>query len=180
MRKVSKQVNYHKVDDIVDFFNKNKRERLWNLKQDEWKEAFKFQLLLLETYLVHGASDKMMKSFMYRLALGYFGIQSQSGISSGIISSATIGIPSKETTGDHIFGAVEIGKTVRDEFEKNDRNINYMVDEWLYENLYLWMTIKVSRKEHNAKNIIKNGHTIEEKRRMMHYKSVSKLVAKYP
>jgi hypothetical protein len=178
MKNNKKKVSYRKVDDIVNYFNSYKRDKIWKLKKVELQEAFKFQLLLLETYLLHGASEKLMQSFMYRLALGYYGIQSQSGISSGIVSLATIGLPAKETTGDHVFGAVEIGKTIRDAYEVNNRNIDFMVNEWLYDNLYLWLTIKVSRVEHNSKNIIKNRNSIQEKRKMLHYKSVSELVAK--
>ena len=61
-----------------------------------------------------------------------------------------------------------------------NRNIDFMVNEWLYDNLYLWLTIRVSRVEHNSKNIIKNRNSIHEKRKMLHYKSVSELVAKQP
>ena len=54
-----------------------------------------------------------------------------------------------------------------------------MVDTWLYENVWLWMTIKVTKDEHKSSNIIKNGHSIEEKMEMKHYKSVSELMAKF-
>ena len=179
MKQTKSKSNYSNVGDLVDYFNNYKRVKVWELKKNDWKEAFKFQLLILETYLVHGASEKMMKSFMCRLALGYYGIQCQGGITSGIISSDAIDLPSSQTTADHIFGAVEIGKTVKDAFEASGRNINYMVEEWLYDNLYLWMTIRVTKEEHKSSNIIKNGHTIEQKRKMMHYKKVSTLIAKH-
>jgi len=58
--------------------------------------------------------------------------------------------------------------------------MEYMLNEWLFENLYLWMTVKVSKEEHKFSNIIKNKNSIEEKRKMMHYKSVSELMAKFP
>ena len=179
MKNTKTTIEYKKINNSVEYFKKFKRDNLWNLKKEEWQKAFRFQLLILNTYLEHGASEKMMKSFMYRLALGYWGIQCQGGITSGIVSAATIGKPTSQTTGDHIFGAVEIGKTVKEAFEHHQRDINYMVDTWLYENVWLWMTIKVTKDEHKSSNIIKNGHSIEEKMEMKHYKSVSELMAKF-
>ena len=108
MKNTKTTIEYKKINNSVEYFKKYKRDNLWNLKKEEWQKAFRFQLLILNTYLEHGASEKMMKSFMYRLALGYWGIQCQGGITSGIVSAATIGKPTSQTTGDHIFGAVEI------------------------------------------------------------------------
>ncbi len=179
MGKVKTQPQYQKVADVVDHFNGFKRDKLWQNKKEQWQASFRLQLLILKTYIDHEASDSMMQSFMYRLALGYFGLQCQSGIPSGIFSAATVGLPSHQTTGDHIFGAVEIGRTVKDAFEKSEYNMEYMLNEWLFENLYLWMTVKVSKEEHKSSNIIKNKNSIEEKRKMMHYKSVSELMAKF-
>lgn len=178
MNQRKQPIEYVKVEDSVDYFNSYKRDTLWSSKSEDWKEAFKFQLLILNTYLEHGAPEKLMNQFMCRLAFGYWGIQCQGGITSGIVSAATIGLPSSQTTGDHIFGAVEIGKTVKEEFESCGRNIDYMVNVWLYENIWLWMTIKVTKEEHSPSNIIKNGHSIEQKRKMLHYKSVSELMAR--
>ncbi len=62
---------------------------------------------------------------MYRLALGYWGIQTQNGITSGICTENSINLPLNLTTGDHIFGAVEIGKCVHEAFVNNNRNIDY-------------------------------------------------------
>jgi hypothetical protein len=53
-----------------------------------------------------------------------------------------------------------------------------MVNTWLYENIWLWITIKVTKQEHKSENIIKNGYSIEEKKILKHYVQVSKLMAK--
>ena len=169
---------YQTIDNVVDYFIANKREAIWNKNQHKWKEAFRFQLLLLDTYINHNASQNLMNSFMYRLALGYWGIQTQNGIPSGVCTENSINLASSMTTGDHIFGAVEIGKCVHEAFISHNRNIDYMVNTWLYENIWLWITIKVTKQEHKSENIIKNGHSIEEKKILKHYVQVSKLMAK--
>ena len=121
---------YQAIDNVVDYFIANKREAIWNKNQLKWKEAFRFQLLLLDTYINHNASQNLMNSFMYRLALGYWGIQTQNGIPSGVCTENSINLASSMTTGDHIFGAVEIGKCVHEAFISHNRNIDYMVNTW--------------------------------------------------
>ena len=52
-----------------------------------------------------------------------------------------------------------------------------MVKEWLFENLYLWGTVKVTKEEHKSKNILRNSnHTIEQKSNFEHYVNVSKMI----
>jgi len=110
---------------------------------------------------------------MYRLGLGYYGIGRQSGIKSGIITEEA---KKKPNTDDHVFGVVEIGNFIHQEFTKNNLNLEYMVEEWLYNHLWLWMTIKVSKEEHKKDNIIRNEHSLEEKKLLKHYKKVSNLI----
>ena len=51
-----------------------------------------------------------------------------------------------------------------------------MVDTWLYENLWLWITIKVARTEHHVDNINRNQHTLDEKKEFKHYVNVSEFI----
>jgi len=67
-------------------------------------------------------------------------------------------------------------KVIHQEFEKNNFDIDYMVNEWLYNNLWLWQTIKVTTEEHKKDNIIRNEHSIEDKLLLKHYKKVSNLL----
>ena len=53
-----------------------------------------------------------------------------------------------------------------------------MVNEWLYDNLWLWMTIKVSKEEHKKENIERNSHTLNEKKELKHYKNISSVIFK--
>ena len=42
-------------------------------------------------------------------------------------------------------------------------DIKFMVDKWLYKNLYLWSTIRVTKEEHQVSNIARNSNTLKEK-----------------
>jgi hypothetical protein len=169
---------YKTIKNALEYFISNKKESLWEKNKEHWKKSFKSQLQLLKLYLDNNVEEKMMRSFMYRLAIGYWGIGVQNGIRSGVVSAATIGLDPSLTTDDHVFGVVEIGKTVHDAFVASRYDIDFMVNEWLYNNIWLWISIRVTRQEHNPSNIIKHGHTIEEKKCLLHYHNVSQLMAK--
>lgn len=157
----------------IDYFNKNKRDLYWSANSDEYKKWFKRQLKHLIVEIEEGSTEKELNSFTYRLGLGYWGIGKQSGLFSGIKTEEST---TQSYTYDHVFGTVEIGKHIHQEFEKNNFDIDFMVDEWLYNNLWLWMTIKVSKKEHNKENIGRNSHTLEQKKLLEHYINVSNLI----
>jgi hypothetical protein len=161
--------------DIVEVFNKNKRDHHWSKNEAKFKRWFSRQLKHLLLDIQEKATLEEMNNFMYRNCLGYLGIGRQSGLISGI---RTIESKKKNVKqlNDHVFGVVEIGKRIHKAFEEANFDIDYMVNEWLYENLYLWMTIKVAKMEHKRENINQNVHTIEEKRQLKHYINVSDLI----
>ncbi len=159
----------------VEYFNKNKREKYWSKNSSDYKCWFEKMLNHLLIEIKFNSSEKEMNSFIYRLGLGYWGIGVQYGLSSGIKTQDSV---TKPNTKDHVFGTVEIGKFIHSEFEKNSFDIDYMVNEWLYENLWLWMTIKVSKEEHKKENIERNSHTLNEKKELRHYKNISDLIFK--
>ena len=73
--------------------------------------------------------------------------------------------------------ATEIGKYIHDKFKKENYNIDWMVKNWLFENLFLWGTVKVTKEEHKSKNILRNSdHPIEQKSNFEHYIHVSQLI----
>ena len=161
--------------DIIACFNENKRDSYWTANGEKCKSLFRRTLkhLLLEIEL----TDNNVSNNYYRLAIGYdLGIGvGTAGITSGIKSKEARQLPSKQTTADHLIGTVQIGKYVHSEFEKNEFDIEYMTETWLYENLWLWMSIRVSNKEHHKDNILRNANTIEEKLALKHYVNVSEL-----
>lgn len=165
--------------DIIACFNENKRDSYWTKKtkgvsnEEKCKSLFRRTLkhLLLEIEL----TDNNVHNNYYRW-IGYDGIGSGvSGITSGIKTAEARQLTSKQTTADHLIGTVQIGKYVQSELERNGFDIEYMTETWLYENLWLWMSIRVSNKEHHKDNILRNVNTIEEKLALKHYVNVSEL-----
>lgn len=161
--------------DIIKYFNENKRDKYWSAYGENFKRWFSRQLKHLLLDIQEGATILEMNNFMYRNCLGYLGIGRQNGLVSGLrsVESKTKNI---KRTDDHVFGVVEIGMQIHKSFEESNFNIDYMVNEWLYENLYLWMTIKVTKSEHKKDSIIQNIHTLEEKKQLKHYVNVSEII----
>lgn len=170
--------------DVVKYFTNHIQPVLWEKNKIEFKAVFKLQLKVLKLYIEEGQLTnekevwlKMMRSFVYRLSIGYFGVGKQAGLYSGVFTIATTKKGAKSTN-DHLFGAVAIGERIHEEFIKNNFDIGYMVEEWLPLNLYLWLTIKITNEEHQKECVIRDGNTIEEKMNLIHYQNVSQLMAK--
>jgi len=158
---------------LIEYFNNNNRNKYWEKNSLYYKKWFRRQLKHLLLEIEDGVSEGEMNFFMYRLGLGYWGIGKQSGIPSGIKTKDSL---TNSNTDDHLFGTVEIGKYIHKEFESCGFDIDHMVNVWLHENLWLWMTIKVSKEEHKKENIERNIHDIEKKVNLEHYKNVSELI----
>ena len=85
-------------------------------------------------------------------------------------------------TNDHIIGATTVGEYVHHMLKLNKYRIDWMVDEWLYDNLYLWATIKVTKEEHKKENIIRGDASndvrklVDSKMNLKHYKNVSNIL----
>jgi len=107
--------------------------------------------------------------------LGYWGIGIQGGIKSGITSIKALSKESVKTTNDHVIGAQSIGKKVHEVFEAYGFDEDKM-ENWLYENLWMWMTIRLTQEEHKSSNISRTITDIEEKKMLRHYINVSPLV----
>lgn len=160
----------------IEYFNKNNRVKYWSKNQQEYKRWFNRQLKHLLLDIEEGATEKELNAFMYRLGIGNYALGKQGGIPSGVRTEASVGLSTNKLTNDHVFGTVEIGKYVHQEFKKYNYDIDYMVNEWLYDNLWLWITIKVARTEHKVENISRNENTIEDKKEFKHYLNVSSFV----
>lgn len=175
-----------KVENIVGHFNTRVREDYWSKVSDFKKEQFiefledaKNRLIdksgeytnegvcLVETD-ESGISERAKPYFRGLVGYSIFGI---SGIKSGIYTEDSM--TSEKTTDDHLLGAMKIGETAFIAYCKSGFNNEYMKNVWLYENLYLWLSIKVSSEEHRKDNILRNKNTIEEKLQLKHYIKVS-------
>jgi hypothetical protein len=174
-------------ENIFDIFNTRSKEEYWNKISDSKKVEIKNKLIsylkhakefLIDEHMIYDVNGvRLIDSDAYsdtyfRLMIGY-GIFGNIGIKSGLYTEASI--TSDKKTEDHLIGAQKIGETVFIAYCKSGFNNEYMKNVWLYENLYLWMSITVSNKEHNSGNILRNKNTIEEKLSLLHYKNVSTL-----
>lgn len=162
----------------IQYFNEKTRDKYWVKYGDSYKRNFRCSIKSLIQWVDDkDISKKELEQGPYRLYIGYYGIAKQSGVISGIKSKNST-LPKTKKINDHLIGATQIGLIVHEALEKNNRDIDYMVNVWLYENLWLWMTVKVSYDEHKSENISRNEHTVEEKLNLLHYKEVSELI--YP
>jgi hypothetical protein len=152
------------------YFNEGKRIELWEREEHQLKSWFGLALNILKSAIEYDSTEAQLKS-VYRLNIGYMGVGKQSGLYSGLITKNAIGLKSNKYTNDHWLGATEIGRQVHEAFEKNNFDIDYMVNVWLYDNLWLWSTIRVTKWEHRSMNIGRKGYSIEEKLNFGHYGS---------
>lgn len=166
----------HLVNDPIKFFLDNKRDSIWEKNKEKWKIHFRLQLKVLKLFIDNSADEKHLGSFVYRLGLGYSGLGKQGGIPSGVYSLNALTSDKTKKTNDHLIGAQLIGKTVHQAYEACNFDEDYMVEKWLYDNVWLWMTIKVTQEEHKSSNISKTVDNLEMKKRMEHYVNVSNLV----
>ena len=156
--------------DVKEYFNKNRRDHYWNENKEKYQKFFRRHLINLKTAVDLDTPETDLKLDTYRW-LGYMGIGTQAGLSLAIRTEK-----SKETNkklGDHVIGTVEIGRHVHRECEKYNWDYDYMVNTWLYESLWIWSTIMVSKCEHKDENIAIDANKIEDKRFLKHYINVS-------
>ena len=106
-----------------------------------------------------------------RLTMGYRGIGFCDGIPPRLKTKEVM--PNVSTSKDHVIGTTLCGEIVEDLLEKNDYDFKYLIDNWLYDNLYLWGTIMVTKEQHKAKNILRNTNSLEEKIMLKHYKNIN-------
>lgn len=89
----------------------------------------------------------------------------------------------KVVTNDHVFGCLCYTNIMLIDFINSGLNIDYMVNEWLENHLYLWVVIRVTKDEHKivtekAEEFHDNKNPNYEleynlKRNMEHYKEIS-------
>ena len=74
------------------------------------------------------------------------------------------------TTEDHLFGTTEVGLQVFLAYKNSGWDMEYMLDEWLPQHLYLWLQVRILKSEHQGQGSIKRGkHSLEEKTALVHY-----------
>ena len=158
--------------DVKKYFNDFRRDHYWNENKEKYQRYFYRKLIDLKNAIDLNTPEADLKLDSYR-GLGYMGIGTQGGLSLAIRTEKSI--EKREKLGDHVIGTVEIGRHIHKECEKNNWDYDYMVNTWLYENLWIWSTIQVSKCEHKNENIKIDANSIDEKRFLKHYINVSDL-----
>ena len=161
------------ITNFKESFNFHARDIYWN--NTDYQKTFKSNLrTALSMYDL--AKDCHEQYLSWRKnQVGYNGIGKTGGINSGLQSTAAINLKSKKYTMDHLVGVVKVGTTF-EELLKEGNSPDWIVENCLYDNLYMWGTIKVSSKEHKRENINRNVHNLEDKMNFKHYKNVSEIV----
>lgn len=163
-------------------FNKRVREKVWNIHNQRFIKFFHYALVCLERtdkyYIPNNLlPPNTLEQRIYRLDLGYHGIGRPQGIPSKVMSIDSSILNPKDCVNDHLLGATEVGKYIHDSLKQENYNIDWMIKNWLFENLFLWGTVKISKEEHKPKNILRNSdHSIKQKSNFEHYVHVSKLI----
>lgn len=165
------------IINFVEVFNSKRRYNLWNVHQERMKLNFKAALRQLHTLIQHPNElcENQINGWE-KNTCGYRGVGFNSGYSSGIRTKDSIGLPSFLTTNDHVIGTSECGRIVHKEFIRCNFDYDYMVNQWLYNHLYLWATIKVTKEEHRKDNIHRDKNTLDEKLNLQHYINISELI----
>ena len=77
---------------------------------------------------------------------------------------------SNKCTDDHLFGVTDVGISIFLAYKNSGWNIDDIVNKWIPKHLYLWLTVKILKKEHQGENSIARAeHTLEEKINLVHY-----------
>ena len=158
---------------LFDQLFNEKRRDIFLKRKDIMKTTFRESLEVLEFKDKRNHSAKSIKSFE-QVEIGYNGLGTQ--FLSGVQSKESKRQPSSFTVNDHFFGTQLIGEYVHKVLKKSNYDIDWMVNEWLYDHLFLWAKIKITKEEHHKDNVIRNKHTIEQKLNLEHYKNVSELI----
>ncbi len=151
---------------IKDYYWKNKRNLI---SQNFYSASHQFKAIMDDA---NGPCEYQLKGWR-KNTMGYRGVGHSSGLYSKLRSKSSINLSVKEYVFDHVVGATLCGKTVEDKIKETDYQIKYLIDNWLFDNLYLWGTIKVSKIEHKKDNILRNKNTLSEKINFEHYKVIS-------
>lgn len=166
------------------FLNSEQGKKL--LPNEEMLETFKNKLVYLKYLLTSpDLSDKFREEEWFasrRLTWGYNIYNNQKNLNSGLCTKECydyiINDKSHKLVQDHFFGVTLSAEEVRKAFEQSNFDIDYMVNEWLPNNYYLFVKWYVTPEQHKKENIIRGEHTVEEKDNYQHMVNCSDPVEK--
>ena len=165
--------NTNKKDTMMNFkdlFNTTITNDFILKNKDRAESCFRIAAKQLKVIKTDPDAHKISLTGWRRLTMGYRGIGFCGGIPPRLKTKEVM--PNVSTSNDHVIGTTLCGEIVEDLLEKNDYDFKYLIDNWLYDNLYLWGTIKVTKAQHHKDNILRNANTLEEKIMLKHYKNI--------
>ena len=159
---------------FAELFNTQKKEELIKFHKERIVSNFCSAVLQLKAINNddNGVCENQLRGWL-RLSMGYRGIGFNNGVYSDLKTKQTLNKTRKEFTFDHVVGTTLCGETVKKIIEQNNFDIKYLLNNWLFDNLYLWGTLKVTKEQHKKDNIIRNNHSLIEKLNLDHYKSIN-------
>ena len=157
-----------------DIFNKNVRDIYWENPKRKSEIIENFDSAC-QQYAAAALCDHQLKGWK-KNQMGYRGVGKSGGLNSGLCSKNALNQLMKYCTWDHVIGAYLIGETIEDLLIKNGHRVKYVLDNCLYDHLYLWGKIKVTKDEHKGTRIIRDRPgrrlTLEKKKYFEHYNNV--------
>ena len=151
---------------IKDFYWKKRKEKI---VKNFYSACMQFKAIMEDE---NGICEYQLTGWR-KNTMGYRGIGHSSGLYSKLRSKSTLELSNTDCVFDHVVGATLCGATVEEKIKEVNYNIQKLIDEWIFDNLYLWGTIKVSKIEHKKDNILRNKNTLDQKINFEHYKIIS-------
>lgn len=169
----------------VFYLSKN-GNKIWELYSEQMKEDFRGVLGELKFLLTRGDISNEWREERWtkirRLSFAYNAFHSSKYTNSGLCSKNCyeyiLNGKGGKLVKDHFYGVTETAEEVRKNFENNNLDIDYMVNEWLSKNYHLFAIWYVTPEEHRKENIARAENTIEEKDNFKHLIKVSEVVEK--
>ena len=126
------------------------------------QENARTALVMYKSAIDAGIDSQFLRDFPRKCGYGIVG--GNDGIKIGLKSTKIT--PDSKIVKDHVFGATLAGKVFFEEFEKWNYDIDYMVNTWLPNNIFIFAVIEIEKEEHNK---LGTDATVSEKRQLEHY-----------
>lgn len=164
---------YNKEKRTIDYrFGRAVNGWVSNLEYDKTQD-----IDLVENYTLLNKNQTCGLRQLGRLTFGYNGLGYKiSPAKVGLSSEESLLLKSDECTSDHIIGVTLTGweihmfiKTLFDNGMNKDTIVNTMINDWLLDNLHLWVQAKITKQEHKEDNLARDKHSLQEKIDLVHY-----------
>ena len=153
-------------------FNKSVKDFYW---KNNYKEIIDNFYAVCKGYIIN-APHEYMRNWIKNTA-GYNGIGAGNGIQSRYQTKVSSTLKGTEYTHDHLVGATQVGKIIEEFILSKEWKNKKIREKWIYDHLYLWGTIKVSKKEHQEKNIGRGPkYSVANRILFKHYINVSSII----